>query len=60
LQDIQKAEQNQADCERRIKELDDVLERSYIDLKDFLNSMDIGKVSASPVVLLYILAMTRG
>ncbi|PNF22135.1 hypothetical protein B7P43_G06810 [Cryptotermes secundus] len=43
LQDIQKAEQNQADCERRIKELSDVLERSYTDLKDSLNSMDIGK-----------------
>jgi hypothetical protein len=45
LQDIQKAEQNQADCGRRIKELSDVLERSYTDLKDSLNSMDIAKVS---------------
>jgi hypothetical protein len=45
LQDIQKAEQNQADCERRIKELSDVLERSYTDLRDSLNSMDIAKVS---------------
>jgi hypothetical protein len=45
LEDIQKAEQNQADCERRIKELSDVLERSYTDLKDSLNSMVIGKVS---------------
>jgi hypothetical protein len=45
LQDIQKAERNQSDCERRIKELNDVLERSYTDLQDSLYSMDIGKVS---------------
>ncbi|XP_021942354.1 uncharacterized protein LOC110841264 isoform X2 [Zootermopsis nevadensis] len=43
LQDIQKTEQNQAGCERRIKELNDVLERSYTDLQDSLNSMDIGE-----------------
>lgn len=45
LQDIQKTEQNQADCERRIKELNDVLERTYTDLQDSLNIMDNGSVS---------------
>lgn len=57
LQDIQKAERNQSDCERRIKELNDVLERSYTDLQDSLYSMDIGKVSWYLPVFIHTLPM---